>query len=461
MPETTTAPGPTAHGAGPTLLIRDATVLTMDPALGDFERADVLVTGDRITAVGPDLSAPGAETVDARGMIALPGLIDTHMHAWQTPLKGKYADGWTFDDYQDRVFRLRENFTPDDIHDATFAGSVQMLDSGVTGVLDFCHNVMSPQAAEAGLRAHAATGQRVLWAYGMLGSFDAPPADHAWRLEHVRELSAHVGDSGLLRLGLALSSLEYGDLERTATEVELARELGLRMTVHQNPAGQIRALHERGLLDEDILPAHANAADDEELELLAACGGGISFTPEGEFGGGRSMTVLNRAHRAGVCSSLGIDTHARVAIDLFAAMRLTYLLMRNVDAAEEREAGRYPLARRPGLPLIEPRHMLEYATVNAARSLGLGDELGRLAPGCYADLILVDTEPYGRALGDPAAHVVLQTHPGDVDTVVVGGKVRKRGGRLTDLDPVAAGRATRRVRSRVLDDGSAETSARP
>ncbi|MFI2211550.1 amidohydrolase family protein [Streptomyces sp. NPDC020141] len=442
MPETT--------NREPSLLIKGAAVLSMDETVGDLTNGDILISGDRITAVGPGLSAPDAEIVDARGMIAIPGLIDTHMHAWQTPLKGLHADGWTFDDYQSRVFHLRERFGVEDIHDATFAGSVQMLDSGVTGVLDFCHNVMSPDHAEAGLRAHRRTGQRTLWAYGMLGSFDAPPEDHAWRLEHLRELRGRTGDDGLLRVGVALSSLEFGSLDRTATEIALARELGMRMTVHQNPAGQIRALHRAGLLGPDILPAHANAADDEELELLAECGGGISFTPEGEFGGGRSMTVLNRAHRAGVCSSLGIDTAARVSIDLFAAMRLTFLLMRNVDAAAEREAGRYPLERRPGTPLVEPRHLLEYATVNAARSLGLGHELGRLTPGCLADLVLVDTEPYGMALGDPAAHIVLQTGPGDVDTVVVGGAVRKRGKRLTDLDPAEAGAAARRVRERVL-----------
>ncbi|MER5769479.1 amidohydrolase family protein [Streptomyces sp. NPDC001985] len=432
------------------LLIKGATVLTMDPVLGDLTPGDVLIAGDRIAAVGTGLDDPEAELIDARGTIAIPGLIDTHTHAWQTPLKGLHADGWTFDDYQSRVFHLREHFGVEDIHDATLAGSVQMLDSGVTGVLDFCHNVMSPEHAEAGLRAHRGTGQRTLWAYGMLGSFDAPPEDHLWRLEHIRALGERSADDALLRVGMALSSIEFGSMERTATEIGLARELGLRMTVHQNPAGQIRALHEAGLLGADIVPAHANAADDGELELLAGCGGGISFTPEGEFGGGRSMTVLNRAHRAGVSSSLGIDTASRVPIDLFAAMRLTFLLMRNVDAAEEREAGRYPLERRPGTPLVAPRHMLEYATVNAARAIGLGDDLGRLAPGQLADLVLIGTEPYGISLGDPAAHVVLQAGPRDVDTVVVGGTVRKRHGKLTDLDPAEAGAATRRVRERIF-----------
>ncbi|MFD5556990.1 amidohydrolase family protein [Streptomyces sp. NPDC127068] len=456
MPETTDTSTTTERS----LLIKGATVLTMDPELGDLTTGDILVTGDRITAVGPDLDdrvTTDTEVIQARGMIAVPGLIDTHMHAWQTPLKGLYADGWTGDDYQSHVFYLREHFRPEDIYDATFSGTVQMLDAGVTGVLDFCHNVMSPEGAEAGLRAHRATGQRALFAYGMLGSFGAPPEDHAWRLDHVRRLHDEVNTDGdgLLRVGMALGSIEYGSMDRITKEVALARELGLRMSVHQNPPGQIRALHEAGLLDSDIVPAHANSADDGELALLARCGGGISFTPEGEFGGGRSMTILNRAHRAGASPSLGIDTHARVSIDLFAAMRLTYLLMRNVDATTEREAGRWPLERHPGVPLVQPRDILAYATVNAAAALGLGDDLGRLTPGRLADIVLIDTEPYGVALGDPAAHVVLQTTPRDVDTVVVGGRIRKRDGRLTDLDPTDAGAATRRVRERVFAEAAA------
>ncbi|MER5495351.1 amidohydrolase family protein [Streptomyces sp. NPDC002454] len=454
MPETTD------NHAERTLLIQGATVLTMDPDLGDLTTGDILVTGDRITAVGPDLSdriAPDTEVIPARGMIAIPGLIDTHMHAWQTPLKGLHAQGWTGEDYQNEVFYLREHFAPEDIYDATVSGTTQMLDAGVTGVLDFCHNVMSPEAAEAGLRAHRVTGQRALFAYGMLGSFGAPPEDHAWRLDHVRRLHDEVNENGdgLLRVGMALGSIEYGSMERVTKEIALARELGMRMSVHQNPPGQIRALHRAGLLDSDIVPAHANSADDEELALLAACGGGISFTPEGEFGGGRSMTILNRAHRFGASPSLGIDTHSRVAIDLFAAMRLTFLLMRNVDATTEREAGRWPLEHHPGVPLVQPRDMLHYATVNAAAALGLGDDLGRLTPGRLADIVLVDTEPYGVALGDPAAHVVLQTGPRDVDTVIVGGRIRKRDGRLTDLDPAEAGAATRRVRERVFADAAA------
>jgi cytosine/adenosine deaminase-related metal-dependent hydrolase len=99
--------------------------------------------------------------------------------------------------------------------------------------------------------------------------------------------------------------------------------------------------------------------------------------------------------------------------------------------------------------------MLEYVTVNAARAVGRGDELGRIAPGFLADLVLLSTGRYNMSLGDPAAHVAFQSTPADVDTVIVDGVVRKRGGRLTTLDRRDASQATLRVRERVLGARSA------
>lgn len=256
------------------LLVKGGIVLTMDPVLGDV-LGDVLIEDEHVTAVGSGLSAEGAEEIDARGMIVLPGLIDTHMHSWQTPLKGLYASGWTSEDYQDNVFSLRESFTPADMYDATFAAGVEMIDGGVTGVLDFCHNIMSPEAADASLRAHRDNGQRALFGFGMLGSFDQLGVDHQWRLDKVRDLRGEVGTdpASLIRIGMAVSSMEYRSVEQVEAEVSMARELGLPMTFHQNVGGQIRELHGLGLLGGDILPAHANVAADDELEMLADCGG--------------------------------------------------------------------------------------------------------------------------------------------------------------------------------------------
>lgn len=437
----------------PSLLIRGATVLTMDPVLGDQVGADVRVADGRIAAVGQGLAAEaGDQVIEAAGMLLLPGLIDSHTHMWQGPLKGLGGAMWGMADYHKHIFSLRERVGAEDMHDATLACGMEMLDNGITTVLDFCHNVMSPEHALRALDAHRSTGQRVLFAYGMLGSFATLQEDHVWRLAQVRELAAALPRDGsaLLRLGMALGSLEYAGMALFEEEAATARALQLPMTFHQNVAGQIHELEAARLLGPDLLPVHCNPALDAELAILAGQGCGISFTPESEVGDGRSTSVIARAHRAGVTPSLGVDVPSRVALDLFAQMRITFWLMRNEEAEAERQAGRTPLTRYPGVPFIQPRHLLEHVTVNAARAVGLGDVLGRVAPGCLADLVLLRVGAYAPSLGDPAAHVVLQTTLADVDTVVVGGRVRKRAGQLTDLDRADAIAATQRMRQRLF-----------
>ena len=275
-----------------TLLVRGAQVLTMDARLGDIAAADVLVRDGLIARVdaASDASAPpSAQVIDARGMLMIPGLIDTHTHMWQAPLKGVGAGMWGMGDYNQHVFPLRERLVAEDMEDATFSCGVEMLDNGITAVLDFCHNTMSAQHAPAALRAHRATGQRVLFCYGMLGRFETLKADHGWRLQQVHELATHCASDGLVRFGIALGSLEFAGMELFAKEARLGRELGLPLTFHQNVAGQVQQIHEQGLLAADMLPVHCNPILDHEIDLLAQAGCGISFTPESEIGDGRPV----------------------------------------------------------------------------------------------------------------------------------------------------------------------------
>ena len=436
-----------------TLLVRGAQVLTMDPRLGDIASADVLVQDGRIARVDPasGTAAPhGAQVIDARGMLMIPGLIDSHTHMWQAPLKGVGAGMWGMGDYNKHVFPLRERLVAQDMEDATFAGGVEMLDNGITAVLDFCHNTMSTDHAPLALKAHRATGQRVLFCYGMLGRFDTLEADHGWRLQQVRELAAQCAGDGLVRFGLALGSLEFTGMELFAKEARLARELGLPMTFHQNVAGQVQEIHAQGLLAGDMLPVHCNPILDSELDLLAQAGCGISFTPESEIGDGRDTSVMSRALKKGVYPTLGGDVPSRVALDLFSQMKIAFFTMRAYEAAQERIAGRWPLTRYRDTPHVQPRHMLEFCTVNAARALGLGDSLGRIAPGCHADFVLLRKPPYAPSLGDPAAHVVLQCGPADVHTVAVGGRLCKQDGGMAAGLRERAAQAHARVRERLF-----------
>ncbi|GII91519.1 amidohydrolase family protein [Sinosporangium siamense] len=433
------------------ILLKGGTVVTMDPELGDIPNGDVLIGNGRIEQVAAGIEAPDAEVVDASGTLVIPGLIDTHLHMWQHPIRGLGAGLWGLEDYVTKVFPVRERFGPRDMHDATYTCAVEALANGTTTVLDFCHNILTHEHAEESLRAHRSTGQRVLFAYGMLGYEDRLAAERQSRLAHVSALHEELGSdpAALVRLGMAVTTLTYASIDEVRAEVEHARGLGLPMSIHQNVAGEITRLHEAGLLGADLLPVHSNNATDTELGLLAGCGCAISFTTEGEWGGGRPMSVVGRADRAGVLPTLGVDVPSRVAVDMLSQLRITFNIMRAAEAQAERDQGRWPLRRHGDTPYATPRRVLEYATVNGAKAVGLGDHLGTLTPGKQADVVVLRTGPFGVAVGDPAAHVVLQSTVGDIDAVLVAGRFRKRDGRLVDVDTGRLSSLVAGVRERV------------
>ncbi|WP_176955509.1 amidohydrolase family protein [Sinosporangium album] len=435
------------------ILLKNGTVITLDPELGDLPGGDVLISEGRIEQVAPEIDAPDAEVVPADGMLVIPGLIDTHLHMWQQPLRGLGAGQWGVDDYVAKVFPVRERYGPQDMYESTYMCATEALANGTTTVLDFCHNVLTEEHAEGSLRAHRETGQRVLFAYGMLGYEDRLEAERASRLAQVSRIKEDLGSdpTSLVRLGMGLTTLTFASMEDLLVEVEHARGLGLPMTIHQNVPGEIVRLQKAGVLGPDLLPVHSNNATDGELQLLASCGCAISFTTEGEFGGGRPMSALHRADRAGVLPTLGVDVPSRVAVDMFGQLRITYNIMRSAEAAIERQEGRWPLKRYEGSPFTTARRVLEYATVNGAKAIGLGDHLGTLTPGKQADIVLLRTGPFGVSVGDPAAHVVLQSNAGDVDSVLVAGRFRKRGGELVGVDTEKLPFMMRDLQRRVLN----------
>ncbi|GII97305.1 amidohydrolase family protein [Sinosporangium siamense] len=436
------------------ILIKNGFVVTMDPRLGTLTRGDVLIRGDRIEAVGTDLEGPADKVIDASGKIVIPGLIDTHIHMWQHPLRGLASELWSHHIYKTVITPTRENFSAKDFGTAVYLCGLEMLDRGVTGALDFCHGIMSPGHARAAFDAHSRTGQRVLMAYGLsLGySFKGQTLDrsHSAKLDDIVELRSEQRDESMVTLGVGLSEMETAGLELFTKERDFVREHGLRATFHQNSPGQILTLHERGMLGADLVPVHVNSVTDRELRLLEEAEVAISVTPEVEISVGRSMSVLNRALREDVKLCIGTDTPSRVSIDLLSQLRLSLTLVQAHDAQEARAAGRLPLSAREDSRSASPGDMLATATVNPAHALGLGDSLGTLAPGKLADVVLLETWPFGDPIGDPAAHAVLFSSSRDVDTVIAGGVVRKEKGALVGVDLQDVADSLADLRSRVL-----------
>jgi 5-methylthioadenosine/S-adenosylhomocysteine deaminase len=158
--------GPVAGSAGRPLLIKGGCVLTLDRALGDFERADVLVEGRYIAAVRPDIDAPNAEIIDASEAIVMPGFIDTHRHMWQGILRNILPDASLQDYFQAVQRTIGPHYTPDDVYAGILISALGAIDVGVTTVLDWSHIQNSPEHSDANINALHDSGIRAVFGYG-------------------------------------------------------------------------------------------------------------------------------------------------------------------------------------------------------------------------------------------------------------------------------------------------------
>ena len=265
---------PDEVAAGRPVVLRGGTVLTMDDAHTILTDADVLVTGDKIAAVGPRLEAPdGALEIDASGGIVMPGMIDTHRHMWQTAMRAYGAD-WTLTQYF--VWNYLEHgrkFRPEDIYAGNLVSAWESLEAGVTTTVDWSHNLQTPDHAQAAVDALRAVPGRFVLAYG---NIQAGPwewtADPAFRSFFARRPAADM-------LGFQLAFDVTGDPsfpEKAAFEV--ARELGLPVTTHAGVWGAtnddgIRLMHENGFMTPENVYVHAATLSTDSYQRIAATGG--------------------------------------------------------------------------------------------------------------------------------------------------------------------------------------------
>jgi 5-methylthioadenosine/S-adenosylhomocysteine deaminase len=417
-------------------LIRGASVLTMDEHLGDLESGDVLIDGGIIVAVGRDLPADGAEIIDGSGMIAMPGLVDTHNHLWQTPVRGLGSDCWG-GEYFATIHPVSQYVTPEDLFTATRAGSVELMAHGVTTVFDFCHSIHSPEHADASLDAFDDTGIRAIYGYSMRDRPELETRTLRSTEDRMRDAArvhgSRMGDSSRVRLSVAMNNIDHVPATQNEAEVRFGRELGVQLTVHSILAGNITTLASLDLLGPDIQWVHATGASDAEVAMLAAEGGSLSVTPESEAMVMGQWPITSRALRAGIPVGLGIDLPSAFSGSIANQVRAAVTIDRLLHAHERRVQGHGPARDGVAQPL-SARRALELATSEAAASVGLGDVTGSLTPGKAADVVLLKIPPFMRPGADLATHVAIQTSRGDVHTVFVDGVVRVRDGQPVGVD---------------------------
>jgi cytosine/adenosine deaminase-related metal-dependent hydrolase len=411
-----------ARMAQPTeFLIRNAYVLTMDAALGDLPNADVHVANGAIAAVGRALRAPGVEVVDGTGMLVLPGLVETHWHLWTTLLRSLSGDEQA-QGYFPTSRTIGAHYTAADMYRAARLAAAEAVHSGITFVHDWCHNVRSPEYAAADLRALRESGLRARFAYGSpTGASNDAQIDIAALKRLHGGWDEHSAD-GRLTLGLAWRGAAS---RATLDDYAAAKDLGLPISVHannyQSTAGGIAALASRKLLGPDVQVIHAVWTTPEEVEALAASGASVSVSPYTEMRIGFGFPTPAAFLEAGIPVGLSVDTPALSGnADMFAIMKA----VQNIENGRALDEFK-----------LTARRVLELATIEGARSMGLDREIGSLVPGKRADLIMVNTRQVNMGYVTEPAHMLVEAaQPANVDTVVVDGRILKRGGELVNVD---------------------------
>ncbi|HEU4946319.1 MAG TPA: amidohydrolase family protein [Kribbella sp.] len=416
-------------------LIRGGTVLTMDPAIGDLPQADVLVEDDRIVAVEQDIGAD-ATVIDAGGFIVIPGFVDSHRHTWEAAIRG-CAPNATLDDYFVEVLdTFAPVYQPEDVYASNVAGSLECINAGITTLVDWSHINNTPEHPDAAIRGLQETGIRAQYAYGSANTsladywFESKIAVPRDDVRRIRE-TYFSSDSGLLTMALATRGPGFCVEDVVRSEWELARELGLPVTVHvamgrlAGRFGMVKQLKDYDLLRPGTTYIHSCYLSDEEWDLVADSGGTISIAAQVEVQMGHGWPPVRPAREHNLRPSLSIDVVTTVPGDMFTQMRAAF----GSDRARMNEV--FWKANEPAEGLLTARELLEMATINGAHVAGLEDRTGSLTPGKKADIVLIDARALNVApVIDPVAAVTLCADVSNVDTVMIDGVIRKQNGVL-------------------------------
>ncbi len=416
-------------------LIRGATVITLSSEPADPTVQDVLVEGETITAIGAHLDAAGADVIDGHGRIVMPGLVNAHMHTWQSAFRGIAYDSDLMEYLQNMHFRVAPRYTPEDMHIGTLAGALNQIACGTTTLADWCHNNRTPAHTDAAVAALQQSGLRAVFLPGAIRPVDPENQKHPTEIGHDRSeldrlaAGAFPNRGGLLTLGMSVYGPQYAPLDVATSEFRLAKERGMIISMHSS-GGPSRTpdawekLAQDGLLGPHVNIVHGNEIPDDLLGMLIEHEVSFTITPEVEMNCGHGQPVTGRLLKRGAMPSLGVDIESAISGDMFTVARTALAHQRMLDHSVRK---RDP---ETGPPPLFARDALTWAIRGGARALGLEDKIGSLEVGKQADLVMIDTRCLNLWPVHDAYATALQAHAANIEAVMIAGTWRKRNGKL-------------------------------
>jgi cytosine/adenosine deaminase-related metal-dependent hydrolase len=411
------------------VLLKGGIVLTLDRAIGDFAQGDVLIEDGKIRDVRANIAAADAFVVDTANRIVIPGFIDTHCHSYQGLLRSLLPNGIVEPDYdRDIQNNLTPVYRPEEVYAGVLATALGMVDTGTTCMVDISQISHTPEHSDAGIRALQESGIRAVFAYSR-GS--GPASQYPQDLPRIRRTYFN-SENQLLTLALGAST----DPKIFA----YAREQGVRAVLHIRVNSEpLLDLARAGLLRPGDELIHCTHLNEEAWRVIHDSGARISLCPALEMAMGHGVPAIQTALDRGIRPSLSSDHAATVAQDFFSVMRATFNVQRLFVLQRVRNG------EQNVPPLLNPREVLEFATIEGARCANLDSKVGTLTPGKDADILLLAADrlnvwPLNNAYG----LAVNLMNPSHVESVFIAGKAKKWRGNLVGVD-------TPRVRRLITD----------
>jgi 5-methylthioadenosine/S-adenosylhomocysteine deaminase len=410
------------------LLIHNCDILAVSQNTANIAvHQDIEITGNKITGVRPSTPVLQPEVgmvVEAKGMLAIPGLINTHAHVPMVLFRGMAEDVSVQAWFNDFIWPMESNLTPEDVYWGALLGMAEMIRAGVTSVADhyFDMDQIAQAASDSGMRANLAwtifgnegqakideTSQFILrWqgkADGRITAWMGPHSNYTTSPEFLKLCAQRARDLGV---GSHIHVAE------TAEQVKLSLE-----TYGMTP---VKELEETGILDQPAILAHCAFPTDDDLQIMGRHPCGVAHAPKTYLKLGSGIPALRRYRDAGVPVGLATDGAAsNNTLDILEVMRLVALTQKDKAADST---------------CMTISETLQIAFEGGARVFQHADDLGALAPGKLADIALVrqdGAQVFPRF--NPAANLVYSSNAADVDTTICNGKILMRDRKLLTID---------------------------
>jgi cytosine/adenosine deaminase-related metal-dependent hydrolase len=423
---------------GTRFLIKGGYVMTMDPALGNFVKADVLIDGAHIVAVEPNIPVGDAQVINAAGRVVMPGFVDTHHHLFETGLRSYLPNGILVPDgtpagvinyFEYILLKFAPVYRPQDVYINELFGSLSQLNMGVTTVHDISQIHHSPSHSNAAVQALKDSQRRAVFGY-----FESAGgvAGNQYPQDARRIKRKHFTSNDQLVTMIMGGEIYLPGFE---TAWAIGRELGLQVAAHIVGTFGMRPTFDNlaatNQFGPDNLFIHMTGMSSMAWRKAAQAGAHVSLAVPIEMVMRHGMPPIQRAIGLGFQPSLSSDVECTMTSDFFTQMRSCMGLQRAI--INEHILNGQPPADAPDL--LTCLDVLKMATINGAKGLRLDHKTGSLTPGKEADIILLDATAMNVVpLNNVPGAVVTLMDTSNVETVIVAGKIRKWKGQLLEFD---------------------------